>query len=69
MAASDMAGRAHGHEKQLATVKDLVDLFSRGHIADDELLLKRTPEKAAVVLLALQRKTRRASQRAAWCFS
>ena len=43
-----------GHEKHLATVGDLVDLFSQRHIVDDELLLKRTPEKAATaVQLAL----------------
>ena len=38
----------HGHEKQHATVKEMVDLFSQRHIADDELLLKRIPETAAV---------------------
>ena len=36
----------HGHEKQHATVEELVDLFSQRHIADDELLLDRIPEIA-----------------------
>jgi putative ABC transport system ATP-binding protein len=34
----------HGREKRQATVKDLVDLFSKRHVVDDELLLKRIPE-------------------------
>ena len=39
----------HGEEKQASTVEDLVELFSRRHIADDELLLKRTPEVVTAV--------------------
>ena len=38
----------HGAAKKHSTVDDLVDLFSRRHIADDELLLKRMPETSAV---------------------
>ena len=38
-----------GEEKQASTVENLVDLFSRRHIANDELLLKRVPEAAAAV--------------------
>ena len=37
-----------GEEKQHASVKDLVTLFSQRHVADDELLLKRSPETVAV---------------------
>ena len=36
-----------GEEKQASTVENLVDLFSRRHIANDELLLKRVPAAAA----------------------
>lgn len=55
-----------GREKDHTTVEDLVDLFSQRHIADDELLLKRMTEPAkAAMKHPLQRKTRRASQRAA----
>ncbi len=35
-----------GHEKQRASVEDLVDLFARRHVVDDELLLERMPEPA-----------------------
>jgi putative ABC transport system ATP-binding protein len=38
----------HGREKKIATVEQLVNLFSRRHIVDDELLLDRVPEAAAV---------------------
>ncbi|MFC2107867.1 ABC transporter ATP-binding protein [Candidatus Bipolaricaulota bacterium] len=40
----------HGHEKRHATVEELVDMFSRRHIVDDELLLDRTPETAVPVM-------------------
>ena len=40
----------HGHEKQHATVEELVDLFSQRHIADDELLLDRSPKTATAAL-------------------
>lgn len=42
----------HGSEKDDATVENLVDLFSRRHIADDELLLKRMPETATAAAKA-----------------
>lgn len=38
----------HGAAKQASTVADLVELFSQRHIANDELLLKRVPEAAAI---------------------
>jgi len=38
----------HGPAKRHSTVDDLVDLFSRRHIADDELLLKRMPQPSAI---------------------
>ncbi len=37
-----------GREKQLATVDDLVNLFSQRHIDDDELLLGRPRQQATV---------------------
>jgi putative ABC transport system ATP-binding protein len=40
----------HGREKKSATVEQLVNLFSRRHIVDDELLLDRVPEAAPVAL-------------------
>jgi len=46
----DIIHELHGHEKQYATVEDLVELFSQRHIADDELLLGRTPEAATVAM-------------------
>ena len=40
----------HGNEKGNSTVEGLVDLFSQRHVADDELLLKRSPEAAPVAV-------------------
>ncbi len=50
MHSGEVIHELHGKQKQQATVLDLVDLFSQRHIADDELLLKRAPERVPVVV-------------------
>jgi len=48
MHSGEIIHELRGEEKQHASVKYLVTLFSQRHVADDELLLKRSPETVAV---------------------
>jgi putative tryptophan/tyrosine transport system ATP-binding protein len=40
----------HGQEKRFATVEELVSLFTRRHIADDELLLRPSPQTTSAAI-------------------